>query len=139
MRYVLAVLATLAIIYVVPFVFYGISSMVWDMKPPSDVSPAQFLLGILVSKTGTAIAFVLIYHFGKAGLGRRWVLYAFIWWLSFAIGELGQAIGPGYTWKEAVIGVVSEAVYFPLAAVVTMGFIGATSGRAGSDGLSGEG
>ncbi|UCG55938.1 MAG: hypothetical protein JSU70_13825 [Phycisphaerales bacterium] len=129
MRYVLSVIATLAIIYIVPFVLYAGATLVWDLKPPDDVAPWQFLLGILVSKTGTAIAFVLIYHFAKVGLGRKWLVYALIWWLSFAIGELGQAIGPHYTWKEAVIGMISEALYFPLAAIVTDRLIGAEASR----------
>jgi len=124
MRYVLTIIVTLAIIYIVPFVLYGASSIFWELKSPTEAGPVQFLLSILVSKTGTAIAFVLIYHFAKASLDRRWLLYAFIWWLSFAIGELGQAIGPHYSLKEAVIGIVSERIYFPLAAAVTNRLIG---------------
>jgi len=99
----------------VPFALYALATVVWDITPRDDVAPWQFLIGILVSKMGTAIAFVLLYRFAKAGLNRKLLLYAFIWWLSFAIGELGQAIGPNYTWKEAVIGIISEALYFPLA------------------------
>jgi hypothetical protein len=118
MRHILSIISTLVIIYIVPFILYAAATVVWDLKPPDDAPAWQFLLGVLVSKTGTAIAFVLIYHFAKAGLDRKWLLYAFIWWVSFAIGELGQAIGPNYTWKEAVIGIISEAIYFPLAAVV---------------------
>jgi hypothetical protein len=128
MRHILSIIATLVIIYVVPFVLYALSTVVWNLKPPDDAPPWQFLLGVLVSKTGTAIAFVLIYHFAKGGLDRRWLLYASIWWISFAIGELGQAIGPNYTWKEAVIGIISEAIYFPLAAIVTDRLIGAQTG-----------
>ena len=30
-----------------------------------------------------------------------------------AIGEVGQAIGPDYFWEEAILGTVSEAIYFP--------------------------
>jgi hypothetical protein len=128
MRHILSIIATLVIIYIIPFVLYALSTVVWDLKPPDDAPAWQFLLGILVSKTGTAIAFVLIYHFAKGGLDRRWLLYASIWWISFAIGELGQAIGPNYSWKEAVIGIISEAIYFPLAAVVTDRLIGAKLG-----------
>jgi hypothetical protein len=42
----------------------------------------------------------------------------------FVIGEVGQAIGPGYSWQEAVLGIVSESVYFPAAAVVTKRWLG---------------
>jgi len=125
MRYILSIIATLVIIYIVPFILYAAATVVWDLKPPDDAPAWQFLLGVLVSKTGTAIAFVAIYHFAKGGLDRKWLLYASIWWVSFAIGELGQAIGPNYTWKEAVIGIVSEAIYFPLAAIVTDRLTGA--------------
>jgi hypothetical protein len=34
----------------------------------------------------------------------------------FAIGEVGQAIGPSYSWKEALAGLISETAYFPLGA-----------------------
>jgi len=125
MRYAVSIIAILAIIYIVPFILYGLVSVAWDLKPPDDVAPWQFLMSILVSKTGTAIAFVLIYHFAKAGLNRKWLSYAFIWWLMFAIGELGQAIGPHYTWNEAFIGIIAEAIYFPLAAFVTDRMTGA--------------
>jgi hypothetical protein len=124
MKYLLPIIVTLVIIYIVPFVLYAVSTVVWDLEPPDDVAPWQFLLGILVTKIGTAIAFVLLYQFSKVGLSRKWSLYAFIWWLSFAIGELGQAIGPHYTWKEAIIGIISEAIYFPLAAVLVDFLIG---------------
>ncbi|MFC1793497.1 hypothetical protein ACFL3Q_07920 [Planctomycetota bacterium] len=124
MRHLLSIVAVIVIIFIVPFVLYALSTVVWDLKPPDDIALWQFLLSILVSKTGTAIAFVVLYHYAKAGLHRRWLLYAFIWWLNFTIGEFGQAIGPNYTWKEAVVGIISEAIYFPLAALVTDRIIG---------------
>jgi hypothetical protein len=125
MKHILSIIIVLVIIYLVPFVLYALSTVVWDLKPPDDIAPWQFLLSVLISKTGTAIAFVVFYHYAKAGLNRRWLLYAFIWWLSFTIGELGQAIGSNNTWKEAVVGIISEAIYFPLAAVVINRIIGA--------------
>lgn len=128
MRHVLSIIATLLIIYVVPFVLYAAATVVWDLKPPDDVPAWQFLLSVLVSKTGIAVAFVAIYSFAQIGLNRRRLLYASIWWLSFAIGELGQTIGPGYTWREAVVGIISEGIYFPLAAIVTDRLIGAEMG-----------
>jgi len=42
----------------------------------------------------------------------------------FVIGEVGQAIGPNYTWKEAIAGIISETVYLPLSAYVTNWQIG---------------
>jgi len=112
----LAAVCVLVIIYVVPFVVYGVFTLVADLKPPGGVSPAQFLLSVLVSKVGTALAFVLIFFFGRGSLNGRWVLYAAIWWMMFLMGEIGQAMGPNYTWKEALAGIISETVYFPLSA-----------------------
>ena len=43
----------------------------------------------------------------------------------FVEREIGQAIGPDYTWNEAIAGMVSETIYVPLAAYVTRWFLGA--------------
>jgi hypothetical protein len=114
----------LVIIYIVPILVYGLASVAAGLKTPEGASPAQFLISVLVSKIGTAIAFVLIFYFARNSLSGQWLLYAFIWWLMFAIGEVGQAIGPNYTWKEAIAGVISETVYFPLSAYLTNWLIG---------------
>jgi Na+/H+ antiporter NhaD/arsenite permease-like protein len=121
---ILSIILTLAIIYIVPLLVYGIFSAVAGLKPPEDASPTQFLVSIFVSKVGTAIAFVLIFYFARDSLSGRWLLYAFIWGLMFVIGEAGQAIGPDYSWKEAVAGVISETIYFPLSAFVVDWLIG---------------
>jgi hypothetical protein len=121
---ILSIVLTLAIIYIVPFLVYGIFSAVAGLKPPEDASPVQFLVSVFVSKGGTAIAFVLIFYFARDSLSGRWLLYAFIWWLMFVIGEVGQAIGPNYSWKEAMAGIISETIYFPLSAFVTNRLIG---------------
>jgi len=115
-KVILGVVLVLAIIYVVPFLVYGIGSVVAGLKTPAGVSPGQFLLSVLVAKTGTAIAFVLIYYVARGSLSGQWLLYASIWWLMFVIGEIGQAIGPNYSWKEAVAGMISETIYLPLSA-----------------------
>ena len=80
---------------------------------------------MFVSKFGTAFTFVLIFWFARGELSGRWLLYAGLWWLMFIIGEIGQAIGPHYSWKEAVAGIISETVYWPLSALVTHRVIGA--------------
>lgn len=121
---ILSIVLTLAIIYIVPFLVYAIFSAVAGLKPPEGASPLQFLVSVFVSKIGTAIAFVLIFYFARNSLSGRWLLYAFIWWLMFVIGEVGQAIGPNYSWKEAIAGIISETVYFPLSAFATNWLIG---------------
>jgi hypothetical protein len=114
----LSIILVLLIIYIVPMVVYGLSSALIGAKMPEGVSPMRFLLSVLISKIGTAIAFVLIFYFAHTVFSELWPLYSFIWWLMFSIGEIGQTIGPNYSWKEAVAGVISEAIYFPLAALV---------------------
>jgi hypothetical protein len=118
------IVLVLAIIYIAPFLVYALASVIAGVKPPEGVSPAQFLISVLVSKIGTAIAFVLIFYFARSSLSGQWLLYAFVWWLMFVIGEIGQAIGPNYTWKEAIAGIISETVYLPLSAYLTNWLIG---------------
>jgi len=124
-RLILNIGLVLAIIYIVPFVVYGVGSVVAGLKPPEGASPATFLVSVFVSKFGTAICFVLIFYFAREGLRGRWLLYACLWWLMFVIGEVGQAIGPQYSWPEAVAGIISETVYWPLSAFVTHRMTGA--------------
>lgn len=114
---ILSIILVLAIIYIIPFIIYGILSSVAGLKKPEG-SPLMFLLSVLVSKIGTAIAFVLIFYFARNAFGGNWLLYAFIWWLMYVIGEVGQAIGPNYSWKEAIVGIISETAYFPLSAYI---------------------
>jgi hypothetical protein len=124
-KLVLSILLVLIIIYVVPFLVYGIGSVMAGLKTPAGASPVRFLLSVLVTKIGTAIAFVLLfYFFARNSPGRPWLPYAFIWWLMFVIGEIGQMIGPNYTWKEAVAGMISETIYFPVSACVINWLIG---------------
>lgn len=117
-KILLSIILVLAVIYIIPFIVYGLSSALIGAKMPEGVSPLIFLLSVLISKIGTAIAFVLIFYFARNSLSGHWLLYAFIWWLMFVIGEVGQAIGPNYSWKEALAGVISETAYFPLSAFI---------------------
>lgn len=121
---ILSIVFVLIVIYIVPFLIYALASVVAGLKPPEGASPARFLVSVLVSKIGTAIAFVLIFYFARSSLSGQWLLYAFLWWLMFVIGEIGQAIGPNYSWKEAIAGVISESIYLPLSAFLTDWLIG---------------
>lgn len=120
----LSVVVVLAVIYAVPFVVYGLASVVVGLKTPQGVSPARFLTGVFVSKIGTALAFVMIFHLAHDALSGHWLLYAFCWWLMFVFDEIGQAIGPHYSAREAVAGVVSETIYLPLSAYLTHWLLG---------------
>lgn len=109
-----AMAATLVIMYVVPFPIYGTFQALGLVELPEDGTPAQFLLSVLVIKIGVAVAYVLLFRLASPALAGRWWPYAAIWWLMFAFIEVGQALGPGYSAAEAIAGILSEAIYFPL-------------------------
>jgi len=121
---VVCVVVVLAVIHAVPFVVYGLASVVVGLKTPEGASPVRFLSGVFVSKIGTALAFVLIFHVARDALSGQWLLYALLWWLMFVLDEIGQSIGPNYSWKEGVAGVISETVYLPLSAWLVDWLIG---------------
>ena len=123
-RKVVAFVTTLAIMYVLPFPVYGMFSALGLVEMPEGGSPAQFMLSVLVIKMGVAYAFVVFFGLAAPALAGRWWRYAAIWWLMFAVIEAGQAIGPGYSAAEAVAGVISEAVYFPLSSLVVARLVG---------------
>lgn len=116
MRVLVAVVSVWAILFAVPFVIYGSASAFFDLKPPAG--PAwRFLSSVAVSKLGTAIAFVALFVLCREGWRDRWLLYAGIWFLMFAVSEMGDALKPGYSNAEALLGILSEAIYAPLSAV----------------------
>lgn len=132
-RIALSVVFTLVIMYVVAFLIYGGFSALVGLQPPRDGSPAQFLLSVLLVKLGLAVGFVLLFYVARETWTGRWMVYALIWWLMFAVTELGQAIGPGYTWTEAGAGIIAEAIYCPLAAFLLARLLG-TGGAARASG-----
>ncbi len=105
------------VIFIIPIAVYGGLSRLTGLQPPGD-DPAAFLAGVAVSKLGTAIAFVGIWTLGRAAFGPQWMLYAALWWVMFVLGEIGQAIGPGYSWQEALAGMISETIYLPLSGLI---------------------
>ncbi len=119
-KILLAIGLSLAIMYVIPFPVYGTLSALTGLQPPTEGSATLFLLSVLVIKVGVAVAFVLLYSLARDSWAGRWMLYALIWWLMFAVVEVGQAITPDYSWLDALGGIVAEAIYFPLAALVVV-------------------
>jgi hypothetical protein len=111
----LCFLLVLTVIFVVPILVYGTFSAFTGLQVPGE-SAVTFLTGVLISKVGTAVAFVTLFYVARDTFAGRWLLYALIWWIMFALGEVGQAIGPNYSWGEALAGGISEAIYFPLSA-----------------------
>lgn len=118
-----AIAAVLAIIYVVPFVFYAGASALGVLAVPESASPQAFLLGVFVTKLGTAVAFALLAYLAAAAWEGRWVQYAAVWFVMFAASEIGDAISRRATWPEALVGIVAEAVYAPAAAAAAFAIL----------------
>ena len=123
-RVTLSILLVLVIIFVVPFLVYALFAAFGGLKAPEGASAARFLTSVLIQKIGVAAAFVLIFYIARSAIGDRWLLYAGLWLLLFLFGEIGQALGPNYSWKEAFAGMISEVIYTPLSAYVLYWLIG---------------
>ena len=121
---ILAVGATLIIMYIVPLPIYGLLSVVGWSEIPDEGSPAQFMISVLVVKIGVALGFVWMFRIAASVFASRWQLYGMIWWLMFAIVECGQAIGPNYSWGDALGGIIAEAIYFPLSSWAVVRLLG---------------
>jgi len=121
---VLAIAAVLAIIYFVPFVIYAGASALGVVDIPAEASPQRFLLGVLIIKLGTAAAFVLVLFLGSPVFSFGWLTYALIWFAMFAASEIGDAVTTRSSWSEALLGVLSEAVYTPAAALAAFAILG---------------
>jgi hypothetical protein len=119
MQAALAIAAVFLTLFIVPVMVYGVLSRVSGLQPPGD-DPVAFLAGVAVSKIGTASAFVGIWIMAGDALAGQWLMYVFLWWVMFVLGEVGQAIGPDYSWSEAVAGVVSETIYLPLSGLIML-------------------
>ena len=124
MPLVLATLAVLVIIYVVPLLVYGAASTFGGLEFPAESSPQRFLLGVLVTKLGTAVAFVLLLQLTSTAWAHRWLLYGLIWFGMFAASEIGDAISGRSTWREALLGILSEAIYAPASAYAACRLLG---------------
>lgn len=116
MRICLAVACVWVIIFIIPFVVYGSASSFISIKPPEGTL-WRFLLSVGVTKLGTAIGFVLLFVLCQDVLRDRRLVYAGIWFAMFAISEAGDVVKTGYTITEALLGIVSEALYTPLSAL----------------------
>lgn len=109
-------------IFLIPILVYGALSATIGLQPPGE-NPTIFLVGVGVSKIGTAIAFVGIWVLGRDQLAPHWLLYVALWWVMFVLGEIGQAIGPDYSWTEAFAGIASETLYLPLSGFIVLRFL----------------
>lgn len=124
MSVVFAVVVVLAIIYVVPFVVYAGASAFGVVNIPAEASPQRFLLGVLIIKLGTSIAFVLILSLGSPVFSYGWLTYALVWFAMFAASEIGDVVAARSSWPEVLLGVLAEAVYTPAAALAAFEILG---------------
>lgn len=120
----LAMAAVLAIIFIVPVVVYGVASALGGMELPTDATPQRFLAGVLVTKLGTAIAFVLLLQLTRSAWADQWLLYGSVWFAMFAASEVGDAISGRSSSQEALLGIASEALYAPASAFAAFAILG---------------
>ena len=128
-RLVAAILAVLFIIYSVPFVIYGSASALWGLPAPTTDTPADFMLGVLIAKAGVATAFVVLFGAHGEFWGERSMRYAAVWFVLFVFGEVGEAVSGRSSGVMAILGVVSEAIYLPLSALLTRRLLGKAAAR----------
>ena len=53
-KIILCMLVVLAVIYIVPFLVYGLFTAVAGLKPPEGASPLRFLTSIFIIKINNA-------------------------------------------------------------------------------------
>ena len=131
-KIIFAIAVVMLVMHAGTFVAYGSFSATFDLQPPAGVSPGQLFLAVFIMKLGVSIAFVLLFSVAREVWTRRWLLYAAIWFVMFAVIEVGQAVTPNYSWLEAVAGVIAEAIYFPLSAWLTVKILRGKSAPANS-------
>jgi hypothetical protein len=114
---VLSFLLIFLTILIIPIFIYAIFAKYLGVKEPDR--KAKFFAGVILQKLGTAFGFLSLFVIAADVFNDKWLIYAGIWFVMFAITEIGQAYLSDYSKKEAVAGIISEAIYFPLAALVT--------------------
>jgi hypothetical protein len=131
-RIVLTVGVAFVIMNLATFMAYGSLAAILGLEPPVGSSPGQFLASVLVVKLGLAGGFVALYYLAREFWYARWLKYATMWWAMFAVIEVGQAIAPSYSWRDALGGIIAEAIYFPLSALAIRRVLGSGERAAAS-------
>jgi len=116
MNILFSFLLTLFIFFVIPVIVYGIFVKLFNIKEPNK--KLNFFVGVLIEKIGTTLGFVALFYIARDFFIGYWLVFALAWFAMFAITEIGQVYMTGSSKKEAVAGIISEAIYFPLAAFV---------------------
>lgn len=108
--------STLIIIFFVPIIVYSLFVKFAGLREPDK--KLSFMVSVLLQKLGTSFGFVLLFLIGKETFVDVWLIYGLIWATMFTIVEIGQSVGPDYSRKEAIAGIISEFIYFPTAALI---------------------
>lgn len=104
------------VIFLVPIAVYALSVSFLGLKEPDRKS--RFFLSVVIQKVGTTFGFLAIFLLAREAIGDQWLVYAMVWFGMFSITEMGQALMPNYSKREALAGIISELIYFPLAAFI---------------------
>lgn len=113
METIFASLLTFLIIFIVPTLIYGVFSKFFGLKEPEK--KVKFFVGVTIQKLATVFGFIALFIMAKETFDDNWLAYGFTWFIMFAVTEIGQVYLSNYSKKEALAGIISEAMYFPLA------------------------
>lgn len=80
--------------------------------------PFGYLAGLALSRLGMALAFVGLWLMVRYDQVERIWTFVFFWWVMLAFYEVGQAIGPDYSWLDAVSGLVAASISLPLSGLI---------------------
>ena len=105
-----------------PFVLYGGASILGVCNRPrarlqDDCSCAWCHGAALLSGLSRGVR-------QQGDWSRRWFLYATLSFVMFVFGEFGEVVSGRWTMLDAVLGVASEAVCFPMSAFITQRLLG---------------
>lgn len=121
MDIVFASLVVFLILFIVPIIIYSLAAALLGLKEPKK--KGRFFLGVVIQKLATTFGFVALFIIGGAVFADYWIGYGLIWFAMFAVTEIGQTFMGDYSKKEAYAGIVSELIYFPLAAFALLSIL----------------
>ncbi|MBD3194482.1 MAG: hypothetical protein GF317_05455 [Candidatus Lokiarchaeota archaeon] len=76
------------------------------------------MIKIAITKFATSILFIVSFYVINLFKPDFWFIYSTIWLKSSVIGVLGDILKPDYIIEEALISILSEVIYFILAAFI---------------------
>lgn len=116
MEIALASVFVFVTIFIIPIFIYGLFASHLGLEEPEKKT--RFFIGVIIQKIATTFGFVALFVMAQGILNDQWLTYGLVWFAMFAVTEIGQTYLTDYSRKEAIAGIISEAVYFPLAAYI---------------------